>query len=181
MPRPFQHSLVALLAALAVSAESASALPSPVAAKQSATGGTRLAFTGYVVDQAGVLNPEERQRLTGRLSRLQHDTGHQFAVVTVTSLGGEDVGAFTTRLANRWGVGRKGLNDGVLLLVAPRDRRARIAVGYGLERRLPDAFCQEVMNQRMVPAFAQGKFGLGIEAGVSEIIARLAATEGRDH
>lgn len=77
------------------------------------------------------------------------------------------------------GIGRKGINDGIVILVAPTDRKARIAVGYGLEARLPNAFCQEVMVRKMIPAFAQGQIGAGIEAGVSAIMDRLSAP-GRD-
>jgi uncharacterized protein len=135
-----------------------------------------LEFTGYVVDQAEVLNRDERHSLTLRLGRLQRETGHQLAVVTVRSLGGEDVATFTKRLFNRWGVGRRGINDGIVLLVAPHDRTARIAVGYGLVRQLPDAFCQQIMDRIMVPAFAHGKIGLGVDAGVSAIIERLSTT-----
>jgi uncharacterized protein len=133
-------------------------------------------FTGYVVDQAEVLNGDERHSLTQRLGSFERETRHQLAVVTVKSLGGEDVATFTKRLSNRWGVGQKGINDGIVLLVAPHDRTARIAVGYGLERQLPDAFCQQIMERIMMPAVARGKVGLGVRAGVSAIIERLSTT-----
>jgi len=135
-----------------------------------------LQFTGYVVDQAQVLNSQEKQRLTLRLGLFQRETGHQLAVVTVKTLQGEDVKDFTMRLANRWGVGRKDLNDGIVILVAPNDRKARIAVGIGLEQRLPDAFCQQVMSRIMVPAFAKARIGQGIERGVSALIERLQSS-----
>ncbi|MDQ1228812.1 uncharacterized protein QE379_000238 [Sphingomonas sp. SORGH_AS 879] len=135
-----------------------------------------LQFTGYVVDQAQLLNSDEKQRLTLWLGRFQRETGHQLAVVTVKTLHGEDVKDFTMRLANRWGVGRKDLNDGIVILVAANDRKARIAVGIGLEQRLPDAFCQQVMSRIMVPAFAKARIGQGIERGVSAIIERLQAS-----
>ena len=145
-------------------------------ASRPAVADAKLTFTGYVVDQAGVLGAAEQRKLTVLLDGFERETGHQFAVVTVDTLGGQDVAAFTTRLANRWGVGRKDINDGIVLLVAPHERKARIAVGYGLERELPDDFCQDVMDREMIPAFARGEIGAGVEAGVSAIIRRLAAT-----
>ena len=81
---------------------------------------------------------------------------------------------FTDRLGNQWGVGRRGINDGIVLLVAPNDRRARISVGSGLTRQLPDAVCQQVMSQVMIPAFKAGKVGLGIERGVAALLGRLS-------
>lgn len=146
--------------------------------RQPATHSTEapLEFSGYVVDQAAILSSDDRQALTRRLEDFQRTTGHQLAVVTVASLHGEDIALFTRRLANTWGVGRKGLNDGVVVLVAPHDRQARIEVGRGLEQQLTDAFCRQVMQQRMVPSFAKGRFAQGIDAGVSALIARLAGT-----
>lgn len=136
---------------------------------------------GNVVDQAKVLNDTEKERLTSLLLRFQTETGHQLVVVTVKSLLGEDVKDFTMRLANHWSIGRKGINDGIVILVAPHDRKARIAVGIGLEQQLPDAFCQHVMDRIMVPAFAKGQIGQGIEGGASVIIKRLQKTVSGAH
>lgn len=137
----------------------------------------RLEFTGYVVDQANVLRPDERSALTEQLGEFQRSTKHQLAVVTVKSLKGREIAEFTNALANRWGVGRKDVNDGIVVLVAPNDRKARISVGRGLKSRLPNAFCQGVMSNVMVPQFAKGHFGLGVKAGVTAIIQRLAKSE----
>jgi uncharacterized protein len=131
-------------------------------------------LTGYVVDQAGVLSSPQRQQLTQQLSRFQRETAHQMVVVTVNSLNGEDVARFTDRLGNRWGIGRRGINDGIVVLVSPHDRRARISVGSGLARQLPDALCQRVMDQIMIPAFKAGQIGLGIERGVAALLRRLS-------
>ncbi|PAX06966.1 permease [Sphingomonas lenta] len=122
-----------------------------------------------------MLGPETRRRLTDRLGRLERETKQQMAVVTVATLGGEEVGAFTRRLGNQWGVGRKGVNDGIILLVAPRDQKSRISVGDGLRRELPDAFCQELMHHVLVPAFARGQLKQGVIAGVSVLIDRVDA------
>ncbi|PXA82967.1 hypothetical protein DMC47_44775 [Nostoc sp. 3335mG] len=136
-----------------------------------------LPFSGYVVDQANLLSNTEGQALTDRLGRFQRETGHQMAVVTVTSLHGEDIKTFSTALAKRWGVGRKGVNDGILILVAPNERKTRIAIGLGLESELPDDVCRSIMNAAIVPPLANGAYGEGIDAGVTAIIERLAAAE----
>lgn len=132
-----------------------------------------LAFTGFVVDQAAVLAPEEKARLTARLDRFQQETGHQFAVVTIDNLHGQDIGRFTMALANRWGVGRRAVNDGIVLLVAPNEKQARIAVGRGLEHRLTDPLCASIMQSTIIPAIRKNGVVAGIDAGVGAIIAQF--------
>ncbi len=134
---------------------------------------SELAFTGFVVDDADLLDISTRRRLTAQLGAFQRGTGHQLVVVTVTDLHGEDVGRFATALGNRWGVGRKEANDGVVLLVAPHERKARIAVGRGLESQLSNARCAAIMDREIIPAFARGEMTAGIEAGVTAIIHSL--------
>lgn len=136
-----------------------------------------LPFSGYVVDQAHLLSDAEERVLTERLGRFQRETGHQMAVATVTSLHGEDIARFSLRLAQRWGVGRRHFNDGILILVAPHERKARIEVGLGLERVLPNGACQDVMDHTMMPSFRKGAWGEGIAAGAEAIIDRLAVAE----
>lgn len=148
-----------------------------VAAAQQAVSTQMPAFKGYVVDQAAILSPDLRRRLAERLGRFERRTRHQMAVVTVASLGGEDVAVYTRRLGNRWGVGWKGVNDGVVVLVAPNERKVRIAIGDGLTRTLPEAFCGEVIRKLMTPAFTTGRFDQGVEAGVVVLIARVDKVE----
>ncbi len=133
-------------------------------------------LTGRVTDAAGILSAGEEAALTTKLKRLEGKTGRQFVVATVRSLGGRDVADFTTDLANSWGVGRAEQNDGLVLLVAPTERKVRIAVGYGLERRLPNAICQQIIDEHMLPRFRQGDLPGGIEAGADALIARLRST-----
>jgi uncharacterized protein len=130
-------------------------------------------LAGRVTDAARLLDDPTKARLNARLAEFERATQHQFVVVTVPSLGGQDVKEFTTRLANAWGIGRAKERDGIVLLVAPNERKARIAVGYGLERDLPHVFCAEVMTNAMVPRFRKGDYGGGVEAGVAAIIARF--------
>ena len=147
--------------------------PQAVAAYEKASE-AGLEFTGYVVDQANLLTADERRALTDELGQFERETGHQLAVVTVNSLGGEDIATFTTRLGNRWGVGREGIDDGIIILVAPNERRTRIAVGFGLEKSLPDEFCSQVLRDSLTPALRRGQPGAGIRAAVWAIIDRLA-------
>lgn len=131
-------------------------------------------FSGYVVDQAGVIDAGERRRLTDRLGHLQRTTKHQLVVVTVNSLGGRSVESYATALGRSWGVGRRGVNDGVLLLVAPHEHRVRIEVGNGLRRELTDAEAAAVIQRRILPAFRAGHMEQGIEAGVDGVLAEIA-------
>jgi uncharacterized protein len=103
---------------------------------------------------------------------LEAATGRQFVVVTVPTLGGQDIAVFTRDLGRHWGIGRKGHNDGVILLVAPAERKVRIAVGYGLERILTDALCGEIIAEKILPRFRQGDLPGGIQSGADALVAR---------
>jgi uncharacterized protein len=130
-------------------------------------------FTNFVVDQAGILSPPAEARLNARLAKLQRKTRHQLAIVTVSSLQGYSINDYTLRLSRTWGVGRRRYDDGVVLLVAPREHKVRIEVGYGLEATLTDPRCAEIIRDRIVPRFKRNDFPGGIEAGADAIIARL--------
>jgi uncharacterized protein len=132
-----------------------------------------LQQAGRVTDAANVLTSQQKSKLNGMLARFERGTKQQLVVVTVPSLGGRDIADFTRDLANSWGVGRKEHNDGVVLLVAPQERKVRIAVGYGLEKRLPNAICSEIIEHEMIPRFKEGDIPSGIEAGTNSLIAYL--------
>ncbi len=133
-----------------------------------------LALVGRVTDAAEILTPAQEAALSGKLERAERMTRHQMVVVTVPTLGGMDVATFAKNLANSWGIGRKGYNDGVVLLVAPNERKVRIAVGYGLEKTLTDALCKQIIDEQMLPRFRVGDLPKGIEAGVDSLIAQLS-------
>jgi uncharacterized protein len=118
-----------------------------------------------------VLAPERAARLEQALAAFERETSHQVAVLTVPSLEGEAIESFSMRVAEAWKLGQRGRDDGVLILVAPNDRRARIEVGYGLEGVLPDAVASRILRQRMTPRFAAGDFAGGIEAGAEAVMA----------
>jgi uncharacterized protein len=130
-------------------------------------------FTNFVVDQANVLPPAAERQLDIKLANLQRRTRHQLAVATVTSLEGYDITDYSLRLARTWGIGRRHYDDGVLLLVAPRDGGVRIEVGYGLEATLTDPRCAAILRTVVLPRFAKGDLPGGIAAGADAIIAQL--------
>jgi uncharacterized protein len=137
------------------------------------------ALTGRVVDGADVLNAQAEAALTTRLAALENATTDQVVVVTVPSLEGESIEALGLRLGKGWGIGQKELDNGVLLILAPTERRARIEVGYGLEGLLTDEKAQRIMDEQLVPLFAKGHLEQGLEAGVSAIEAMLRSDRKR--
>jgi uncharacterized protein len=131
-----------------------------------------------VLDRANLLAPEQEQRLAARSAALEKATGHQLVVVTVPNLHGQDIATFGVDLGRRLGVGRKDINDGVLLIVAPRERKARIEVGYGLEKALRDEDAGRIMRDAILPAFGAGDMPRGIAAGVDGIIREIGPGAG---
>lgn len=130
-------------------------------------------LTGRVVDQADLLSPTEEAALSARSVALERDTHAQYVIVTLPSLDGAAIEDYGYKLGRAWGIGRKGINDGVILLVAKAEHKVRIEVGYGLEKRLTDPFAGKVIRERIVPAFEQGRFADGIRAGSDAIDQRL--------
>ncbi len=130
---------------------------------------------GHINDLAGVLPAQVRQDLEVRLTAYEQKTGHQLAVLLVDSLDGDPVEDFTLRVVEAWKLGRKDRDDGVLLLVAVKDRKIRIEVGYGLEGDLPDALSGRIIREVMAPAFRQGELAQGIVRALEAI---MAATGG---
>lgn len=124
---------------------------------------------GYVTDAANVLDETNRQQLVSELARFEQQNSVELAVVTVPSLNGESIESYATGLFSQWGIGKKGQNNGVLLLVAPAEHKARIEVGYGLESVLPDGVCGTIIRERMVPHFKNNDFSGGIREGIGAI------------
>ena len=135
------------------------------------------ALTGRVVDQADLLTPEAESQLTERLAALEDRTTDQFVVATIPSLAGRTVEDYSNSLANRWSLGQAGKDNGVLLLVAPNERRIRIAIGYGLEGIISNARAQQIIDRDLLPAFRERRWQDGISSGVDSIIAILIENE----
>jgi uncharacterized protein len=126
-----------------------------------------------VTDLASILSPAARERLDATLRGLEDRTGAQVAVLTIPSLDGESLEAYSVRVAQAWKLGRKGVDDGVLFLIAKSDRKMRFEVGYGLEPKLTDALTREILDDRVRPRFRAGDFDGGIEAGVAAVAAAI--------
>jgi uncharacterized protein len=124
-------------------------------------------LTGRVVDQADILSPAVETRLNGLLEAHEKQSGQQFAVLTVSSLEGDAIEDFSIRVVDKWKLGKKGKDDGLLLLVVPKDKRVRIEVGRGLEGDVTDAVSARVIRNVMGPAFRSGDYGGGIERALT--------------
>jgi len=132
------------------------------------------ALTGRVVDQAQVLNAAARARIDSKLEQLESKTSTQLVVATLRSLQGYDISDYGYRLGRYWGIGQKGKNNGVILLVAPSERKVRIEVGYGLEGTITDAVSRLIIENAILPRFRAGDFPGGIERGVDDLVLLLS-------
>lgn len=130
-----------------------------------------------VVDMAELLAPEKEAQLSRKSEALEKEVGPQFVIVTVPSLNGLPIEKYSIDLARHWGLGDKERNDGLMLLVAPNERKVRIEVGYGLEKRVTDPFADRVIREDMLPNFRDRAFAAGIEAGSDALIERLRSKE----
>ena len=131
------------------------------------------ALSGRVVDQAELLNPQTRADLDTKLAALEADTGAQLVVVTVPDLQGYEIEDYGYRLGRAWGIGPQETDRGVLLIIAPTERKVRIEVGYGLEPILTDAMSSHIIQTEILPQFRAGSFSAGTLAGVDAITAQI--------
>ena len=131
------------------------------------------ALTGRIVDQANIISSEARLSIGPKLADLEEKSGIQLVVATVKSLDGEEIEPYANGLFRTWKLGEKTKNNGVLLLVAPNERRVRIEVGYGLEGTLTDALSKIIIANAIAPRFKAGDYSDGISRGVDDIITVL--------
>ena len=131
------------------------------------------ALTGRVVDQASIIPSATRAQIETKLAALEDKSGIQLVVATVPSLQGSDIESFSVDLARAWKLGEARKNNGLLLLVAPNERKVRIEVGYGLEGTMTDALSSVIIQSAIVPKFRSGDYAGGIVAGVDAIIDAL--------
>ena len=129
-------------------------------------------LTGRVVDDAHMLSPAAAEKLTGELAALEQQTGHQVVVATVPDLQGHEIEEYGYQLGRNWMLGRKGVNDGAILLVAPAEHKVRIEVGYGLEPVLTDAMTNVILQRQVLPQFKAGHMEAGVVAGAEALIAQ---------
>ena len=136
------------------------------------------ALTGRVVDQARVLSQSTKDERETLLATHENNTTNQVVVVTLESLDGVAIEEYSLELARHWGIGQKGKDNGVVLVVAPNDKQVRIEVGYGLEGTLTDALSSNIINYYIIPEFKKGDIQNGINIGIQKIIALLGGDEG---
>lgn len=131
-------------------------------------------LTGRVVDNANILAPATEQQLTQKLQTLEQQTTRQVVVVTLPSLQGYEIEEYGYQLGRTWRIGRKGEDNGALLIVAPNERKVRIEVGYGLEPVLTDALSSVILQQQVLPRFRAGDMEGGVVAGADALVQQLA-------
>jgi len=130
-------------------------------------------LTGRVVDNAEILKPATRDKITAALKAHEQASGDQIAVLTVPTIGDDSIEEYAVKVFENWKLGQKGKDNGVLVVVAPKDRKMRIEVGYGLEGTLTDAAASRIIRNVMTPSFKAGDFDKGIAAGVEAIVGQL--------
>jgi len=133
-------------------------------------------LTGRIVDNAEILKPATRDKITAILKAHEQESGDQIAILTLPTLGGESVEEYAVRVFENWKLGQKGKDNGVVVIVVPQDHVMRIEVGYGLEGVLTDVAASRIIRNVMTPQFKAGDFDRGVSDGVTAIIAVL---EGR--
>ena len=159
------RSLTALLAVALVARARAAEPPVPVP-------------QGYVTDLAHAIGPDVQRRIERLNQELRDKTGAEIAVVTVETTAPLDDFTYAMRIADAWKPGRKGEDTGIVFLVATRDRKLRVLVGYGLEGILPDGLVGEIEDREVVPAFRAGRVDEGVWRGVAALAARIADARG---
>ena len=130
-------------------------------------------LSGQLVDEATLLSPATKKQLLETLQAHEQASSNQLVVVTLKSLQGYAIEEYGYQLGRHWGIGQKKLNNGILLIVAPNERRVRIEVGYGLEGQLTDVLANDIIQNRILPKFKAGNFEAGIVAGVKGVLAVL--------
>jgi uncharacterized protein len=132
------------------------------------------ALSGRVVDEAGILSADEVSTLEAKLADFEAKTTDQFVVATVKSLQGYDIQDYGVQLGRAWGIGQKGKNNGLILLVAPSEHKVGFEVGYGLEGTMTDALTQVIIQNAILPRFRANDFAGGVERGVDDAIQVLS-------
>lgn len=132
------------------------------------------ALTGRVVDDAHILSEQTKSDLDQKLAGLETSNSRQLVVVTLPSLQGYEISDYGYQLGRAWGIGQAKLNNGVLFIIAPNERKVRIEVGYGLEPILTDVLSELIIQQAVLPRFRSGDFNGGVQAGVAALIQQLS-------
>jgi len=133
--------------------------------------------TQWLTDKAGVVPSTEADLLNAKLRQFEQDSGAQFIIYVLPALEGESLEDFTIRAVERWKVGQKKYDNGLVLFVFVAEKKVRIEVGYGLEGTMTDAFSSRVIRDQIAPAFQQGQYGRGLSAAADVIIKKIKTGE----
>jgi len=133
-------------------------------------------YTGYVNDYANILSDEVKAKLTSLSAEIENKTTCQLAILTIDTTSPLDIETYAVKLFEKWGIGRKGKDNGVLILVVVKDRAVRIEVGYGLEGAIPDALAKNIIEKSMIPFFKNLNYNAGILQGAA-VVSNLIASE----
>ncbi|MBN2594333.1 MAG: TPM domain-containing protein, partial [Sedimentisphaerales bacterium] len=165
MQRFFPRLIITLtlLSALAATGYSQADLPTP---------------SHYVEDYANVINDSDERSLNGVLQELEQKTGAQYIILTVLSTGGMPIEQFSIELVEKWKLGQKGKDNGMLFVLAKNDRRWRFEVGYGLEGFITDQYCSRTGRDVLVPYLRKGNYSRGIYEANLRIVQRIASEAG---
>jgi uncharacterized membrane protein YgcG len=167
--RRMRHACIALLASASIiplcykatasgdPVSTTSVLPVPV-------------HEGWVNDTADILTAAEKQRLSDQLASYNRETHHQLALLTIPSLSGEAVEAYSLRVANGWGLGYRGIDNGMLVLVAVKEHAVRIELGKGMARYISNEEAKAIIDEVMVPEFRKGHYAAGLENGLQRLM-----------
>lgn len=160
--RSLRHQLLVVgLSLLALASAAQSLVPVP-------------ALSGHVIDSTSTLDNSARQALEDKLTAFEAKKGSQIVILMVATTQPEDIASFANRVGNTWKIGRKGVGDGLLLIVAKSDRKVRIEVAKTLEGAMPDLAASQVIDEAITPNFKAGNFAAGLNAAADQIIARLS-------
>lgn len=135
------------------------------------------ALSARVIDQTATLDAASLTALEAKLAAFEQSNGSQVVVLMVPTTAPEDIADFTQRVGDAWKIGRADVGDGVLFVIAKNDRRLRIATAKALEGAIPDLLARRILDGAVTPAFRQGDYAGGINAGVDQILARIRGEE----
>jgi uncharacterized membrane protein YgcG len=127
-------------------------------------------LTGRINDTVNLLSSADQERLSNLLSDYEKETKHQIAVLIVPTLRDETIESFCLRVANVWRLGRKGIDDGIVVCLAIEERRVRIELGIGMERYISNAEAKEIIDSEMTPLFSKRNFAGGLERGLKRLM-----------
>jgi uncharacterized protein len=133
-------------------------------------------LTGWVVDTVNLLLPADQERLSKLSQNYEQETGHQLVVLIVPTLEGEPIESFCLRTLKAWRLGRKGVDDGILVCLVPNERQVRIELGTGTNRYISNSQAKEIIDTEMIPSFRVKDFSEGLEHGLKRLM-----EEGRKH